>query len=70
MIETVAKHCKHPDCRYRHNLTNKGVPYCAYIIYERQPRKDKISECTKYISGKIRVSPYDQVEITDDTKST
>lgn len=54
-IETVQEHCKHPDCRYRQNLSNIHTPYCAYIIYEGVSRKCPISQCDKYKPGKLKI---------------
>lgn len=53
-IETVAEHCKHPDCVYRGHLASSNqytVPCCDYILLEKRPRNCRISKCDKYKRG-------------------
>ena len=65
-IETVEKHCKHPDCKFRQHLgSGYATEMCAYILFEHESRKDLISECTKYEPGRIRVTPYDLLDIKE-----
>ena len=64
-IETVKEHCKHPDCQYRTKLgSGYRTEICAYILYEYEPRRDPISQCTKYKpkEERMRISPYDVLE--------
>lgn len=63
MIETVEEHCKHKDCKFRQRIASGyATEICAYILFRHESRKDPISQCTKYEPGRIRVSPYEQVE--------
>lgn len=48
--ETVEKHCKHKDCKYRSRVSN--YPCCDYILAIGEPRGCAISKCDKYESGK------------------
>ena len=52
MVETVKKHCVHPDCRYRGIFD--GQPSCQYMIITGRPRVCNISECDKYKAGKVK----------------
>lgn len=56
--ETVAEHCKHPDCSYRRQIEAGYTPYCDYIGATGQARRCKISECDKYTTEKV-VFPQD-----------
>ena len=51
MSETVIKHCKHEDCKYRCKLGKDAC--CVYILIKGVSRGCKISECDKYQAGKI-----------------
>ncbi len=53
MIETVAEHCVHKDCKYRAKTTL--IESCDYILVKRKPRGCKISECDKYEAGKKKM---------------
>lgn len=46
-IETVKKHCKHKDCRYRMTIAGTD-PLCDYADKKHRLRGCKISECDKY----------------------
>ena len=60
VIETVAEHCKHPDCSYRKVIqTGAWIPMCDYIGATGESRKCKISECDKYTTEKVHF-PYDE----------
>ena len=51
MNETVRRHCKHKDCRYRSEFNYE--PCCAYMIATGHPRNCDISSCDKYDASKI-----------------
>lgn len=54
-IQTVAQHCKHPECIYRSQIDGGQTPICFYAALAGEPRRCKISECDKYKDGrKIR----------------
>lgn len=48
--ETVDKHCKHKDCKYRGWVG--GCRSCDYLLITGKLRDCNISECDKYESGK------------------
>lgn len=52
-IETVNKHCKHKDCRYRGRFSFVDEA-CFYMYYTGVPRGCPISECNRYKPGKIK----------------
>lgn len=52
-IETVNKHCKHKDCRYRQHVAFLGE-CCLYMLYTGNSRSCDISECDKYAPGYIK----------------
>lgn len=56
VIETVEEHCKHKDCVYRLTFDTNGTPYCNYCVMEQMVRGCKISECTRYRTGKRTVT--------------
>lgn len=49
MIETVAQHCKHNDCKYR--STFDGEACCGYMLITGKSRNCDISRCNKYKAG-------------------
>lgn len=51
MIETVAEHCIHKDCKYRRKIAFTDA--CFYLYYTGNRRNSLISNCDKYASGKI-----------------
>lgn len=53
MAETVKEHCKHKDCRYRAKGAT-GIEYCKYMIVTGKPRGCDISDCDKYVTGKVK----------------
>ena len=66
MIETVAEHCKHENCRYRRRLSFVDDA-CFYLYYTGNLRRCPISQCDKYKPGKIRtVMNIDKVRFYDD----
>ena len=55
-IQTVLKHCKHPECIYRSQIDGGSTPICFYAVLAGEPRRCKISECDKYKDGR-RIRP-------------
>ena len=54
MVETVDKHCEHPDCKYRGVMTGLGygVHWRMYLDVTGKLRGCDISKCDKYAPGK------------------
>lgn len=71
IIETVDEHCKHKDCVYRMYLYGgETTEFCNYCAMEYEPRRCKISECTRYRKGerkKVMTEIGLWWEIDDDT---
>lgn len=53
MIETVAEHCQHIDCKYRSK--GHGLQTCDYILIKHKTRGCDISVCDKYEAGKKKM---------------
>ena len=51
LVETVAQHCKHPECIYRSQIDGGSTPICFYAVLAGEPRGCRISECDKYVAG-------------------
>ena len=66
MIETVAEHCKHEDCKYRGWLSFIGE-CCYFMYYTGESRRCPISECDRYKPGRIDwVLTLDGIKYIDD----
>ena len=52
-VETVMKHCKHPDCMYRGHFDG-DVRCCHYMLITGHSRGCSISACDKYRPGTIK----------------